>query len=101
MKINYKKLRRELKQNYTQQNVAEMLSFVGYEVDRNYKLKLREERTPSSSISNDGSIIHDFGTGFSGDIVSVLHEYKNVSLHEAVVFVSQLLNVDIEKFKND
>ena len=98
--INYKLLRHELKENFSQRNVAEILSFLGYEIDKNYKFKLREENTPSASISKEG-LIHDFGTGFSGDIVSVLHEYKNISLSEAVLYVAKLLNVNIERFKND
>lgn len=99
MKINYKKLRQELKANYTQINVAEILSFIGYEVNRDFKFKLRDEKTPSSSISRNG-IIRDFGSGYSGDIVSLLHEYKNISLGEAITYVAQLLNIDIERFKD-
>ncbi len=91
-------MRRELKQSYTQQNVAEILSFIGYEIDRNYKFKLREEKTSSVSVSKEG-LIRDFGSGFSGDIISVLHEYKNVPLGEATIYVSKLLNIDIERFK--
>lgn len=98
--INLKKLRQELKDNYTQINVAEMLSFIGYEVNRDFKFKLRHERTSSVSISRSG-MISDFGSGWSGDIVSLLHEYKNISLGEATTYVAQLLNIDIERFKDE
>ncbi len=98
--LNLKKLRKELKANYTQINVAEMLSFIGYDVNRDFKFKLRDERTPSASISKSG-IISDFGSGWSGDIVSLLHEYKNISLCEATTYVAQLLNINLERFKDE
>lgn len=100
MKIKYKILRQELKANYTQINVAEMLSFIGYEVNRDFKFKLRDEKTPSASISKNG-MIRDFGSGFSGDIVSLLHEYKNIPLANATIYVAQLLNINIERFKDE
>ena len=95
--IDLKELRVELKQNYTQQNVAEILSFTGYEIYRSYKFKLRDENTPSASISKMGTIT-DFGSGWSGDIVSILHEYKNIPLSEATIYVAKLMNIDVERF---
>ena len=96
---NCKLLRQDVKQNYTQDNVAEMLIFIGHEVSRSYKLRLRaEEKTPSASISRTGQIT-DFGNGWSGDIVAVLHEFKNIPLGEATMYVAKLLNIDIEKYK--
>lgn len=93
---NYKLLRKEIKQNYTQENVAEILSFIGFEINKDFKFKLREdERTPSSSISRNG-LIKDFGNGFSGDIVSVIHEYKDIPLSEATIYVAKLLNINID-----
>jgi hypothetical protein len=93
--VDYKQLRYELKQNYDQYNVAAMLNFIGYDIDRNFKLKLRDEKTPSASISKAG-IITDFGSGWSGDIVSVIHEYKNVPLGEATLYIAKLLNIPIQ-----
>lgn len=94
--VDYKKLRSQLKQHYTQNNVAEMLSFIGYEIDRNFKFKLRDEKTPSASVSRKG-LITDFGSGWSGDIVSVIHEYKNFPLGEATLYVAKLLNISIQE----
>jgi len=94
--IDYKLLRSEVKQNYTQQNIAEILSFIGYQIDRNYKFKLREdEKTPSASISSAG-LITDFGSGWSGDIVSLLHECRNIPLGEATLYIAQLLHVYVK-----
>jgi DNA primase len=97
--INYKLLRNEIKNHMTQQSCVEILSFIGYEIDHNYKFKLREERTPSASISKTGKIT-DFGNGYSGDIVSVMHEFKGIPLGEATIYVAHLLNIDIERFRN-
>ena len=95
--IDYKLLRNELKQNYTQQNVAEMLSFIGYDIDRNFKFKLRDENTPSASISKTGTIT-DFGSGYSADIVAILNEVKNIPLGEATIYVAKLMDIDAERF---
>lgn len=75
-----------------------MLSFIGYEINRSRMLKIREENTPSASISRQG-LIRDFGSsGWSGDIVAVLHEYKNIPLSEATIYVAKLMNIDVERF---
>lgn len=96
--LDLKKLRLELKQTYTQENVAEILSFIGYEINKDFKFKLRDEATSSSSISKAG-LVKDFGSGFSGDVVSILHEYKNLSLFDSTTYVAKLLNIDIKKFE--
>lgn len=97
--INFKQLRKELKKHYTQQNVAEMLAFLGYSINRSYKFKLRRENTPSTSISKSG-LLTDFGTGWSGDIVAVLYEYKNIPLSEATKYVANLMHISVERYKN-
>jgi len=96
--ISYKKLRAAIKDVSTQQSSTEILAFVGYEIDRNYKFKLRDENTPSVSRATNGNI-KDFGSGWSGDIVSVLHEYKDIPLGEATVYVAKLLNIDINNVR--
>lgn len=100
MNINLKCLRKELVENYTQQNVAEILSFLGYEINKNFKFKLREEKTPSASISKYGRVI-DFGTGESFDLVSILYTYHNTKLSDATIYIAKLMNIDIERFRNE
>lgn len=73
----------ELKQNLSRERIADILNMNGFDVDRNFKLKLREERTPSTSISING-LIKDFGTDFAGDIFSVLMEYRNMTFPQAI-----------------
>ena len=73
--------------------VAQLLSFMGYDIDRAYKFRLRpDERTPSASISRDGRVT-DFGTGWSGDIFDVLQEHHGQSFKEALEWVKGCLNV--------
>jgi DNA primase len=96
--VDYKLLRNELKQNYTQHNTAEILSFIGYAIDRNFKFKLRDENSSSASISKSGTIT-DFGSGWSGDIVSLIHEYKGMPLGEATLYVAKLMDIPIQEIR--
>lgn len=76
----------QIKERLTPDIVRDILNAHGFEVDRNYKLKLRNERTPSTSISRD-CLIKDFGSDFTGDVFSVLMEYRNMSFKDSVAFV--------------
>ena len=79
MKIEtLKELRKQIKQSMDRDKVKAILEYLGYEVDRNYTFKLREERTPSASIRRDG-YIKDFGSGWGGDIVALIHEYHAIA----------------------
>lgn len=98
--IDLKSLRQSIKHSSCQKNVAKMLIFLDYEVNSNFKFKLRDEQIPSASIAKDGTI-HDFGSGWSGDIVAILHEYKHIPLKEATIYVAQLLSIDLQGFKNE
>lgn len=60
---------------------ALILMDLGYEIQSDWKFKIRaKERTPSASIDKNGKI-KDFGTGWYGDIVDFLkcfHNFKDV-----------------------
>lgn len=73
----------QLKQLLTQEAIGHILTANGFDVDRNFKLKLREERTPSSSISREG-LIKDFGTDFASDVFGVLMEYRGMTFPQAI-----------------
>lgn len=73
----------QIKSLLNQEIIAEILNHNGFEVDRNFKLMLRDERTPSTSISRDG-LIKDFGSGWTGDIFSVLMEFKEMSFPNSI-----------------
>jgi DNA primase len=85
---NYRELRQKIKDAADRQKVGAILSYIGVEVDRSYKFKIRDERTPSASISPQGWI-KDFGDGWSGDIVAFLHETRGVPLREAADYVAE------------
>jgi hypothetical protein len=81
-----------IKSNLDNKKVAEILSFMGYEITRDYKFV----NNPSISISRDG-YIKDFGsTDFRGDIFDFLIKEKNISLSEAIKFVADCLGVSYE-----
>lgn len=71
--------------------VRSLLLHLGYKVDRQGKFKLRhEERTASASVRVDG-YIKDFGSGWGGDIFSLLQEYHGLTFPEAVEYVELCL----------
>lgn len=53
-----------------------LVTYLGYDIDSNFKFKLRDERTPSCSISHNG-YIKDFGGEFAGGIIDfIMHVYN-------------------------
>ena len=91
-----KQLRTQIKQSMDKEKTADILNFIGYEVDRNYKLKLRpDEATPSASIRHDG-FIKDFGGDFGGDVVALLHEFHGMKLQAATRYVADCLSIRYE-----
>lgn len=75
-----------VKEKLNNEIIRDILNANGFEVDRNFKLKLRSERTPSTSISMNG-LIKDFGSDFSGDVFEVLMQFRNKTFPEAVEIV--------------
>ena len=65
--------------------VSAYLTFLGFEIDSNFKFKMRDEKTPSASIAHNG-YIKDFGSTFSGDLISFLMEVYSLSFIEAWVY---------------
>lgn len=87
-----KKLKDEVKGQLNNRVVAEILSFIGYEISRDYKFV----NNKSFSISRDG-YIKDFGqTGFSGDIFDFIMQEKNIQLPKAIKFVADCIGVKYE-----
>ena len=48
--------------NFSQDETAQILMSLGYEVNRAYKFKMRDERTASASIHPQTGKIKDFGS---------------------------------------
>ncbi len=90
--MNLQALRTQIKTQIDREKAKAILEHLGYEVDRNYKFRLRDERTPSASIRQDG-YIKDFGSGWGGDIVALLHEHRGVELKEATKWVAACLGI--------
>jgi len=93
--IEIKQLRAQLKQELNKEKVSELLSFIGYTVSRDYKFAIREENSPSASIAPNG-YIKDFGDGWGGDIVALLHERHGQTLTSASKWVADCLGVKYE-----
>jgi hypothetical protein len=94
--IDLKQLRAEIKSALDRDKTSMFLSYLGYEVRRDYKFKLREEeRTPSASIDRNGNI-KDFGSGWYGDVIALLHEHHGQTLKDATLYVADCLGVRYE-----
>jgi len=89
-----KKKIQEIKNGLDDVTTATILKYIGYDIHRGNKFKLRDERTPSSSIRKDG-YIKDFGGDFSGDLIALLQEYHNMSFTEAVQYIAICLGVEL------
>ena len=65
--------------------VSAYLTFLGFQIDSNFKFKMRDEKTPSASIAHNG-YIKDFGGSFSGDIISFIMEVYSLTFIEAWIY---------------
>lgn len=69
---------KEVMSRLNDQIVSALLTFLGYEIDANFKFKIRDEKTASASIRFDG-LIKDFGGTFSGNIINFIMEFYQLS----------------------
>ena len=91
-----KQLRQQIKERTDRETAADLLTFIGYEIQRDFKFKLRpDEETASASIRADG-YLKDFGSGWSGDVVALLHEHHNQSLKDATQYIASCLGLNYE-----
>lgn len=99
-KTEYKEPRHDLpidqiKQSLDQETVSQIVESCGFEVNRNFKFKFREdERTPSASIRKDG-YIKDFGSDMAGDAISFVQETKGLDFMASVAYVGGFVNVRV------
>ena len=85
----------QIKQSLDQATAAHIVESCGYEVNRNYKFKYRQdERTPSASIAKDG-YIKDFGCDLATDAIGFVQEVKQLSFKDAVAYVGGFVNIRI------
>jgi len=87
----------EIKELLTREVAADIISSLGYEVNRKFMFKYRpDERNPSASISNNiNPLIKDFGSDLSCDCIGFVQEVKNCSFREAVEYVGGFTNVKV------
>lgn len=72
----------EVRKHLSQTLVAALLTFLGFSVDANFKFKMRDENTASTSVNYNG-YIKDFGGTFAGDIISFIMETYKLQFIEA------------------
>lgn len=81
LRKTHKPIAKEFTQHLNDGVVSLLLQHLGYEIDSNYKFKMREEKTPSASIRYDG-LIKDFGSNFSGNTISFMMEVYSLKFIE-------------------
>ena len=85
-------LKDKIKIQLDRETVAEILSFIGIPITRDYKFV----NDKSFSISKTNQIT-DFGrTGFKGDLFDFIMKEKNIPLPKAIKFVADCLEVKYE-----
>jgi len=82
-----------IKSRLTREIVADIVRSCGYEVNRKFMFKYRQdERTPSASIS-PRLLIKDFGGDLSTDVIGFLMEAKGMRFKDAVNTVGEYVGV--------
>lgn len=87
-----KQLRDEVKTHLNNKTVAEILSYIGYEITRDYRF----QDNKSFYIFKNGYIKDFGGTKFAGDIFDFIIKEKNIKFPQALKFVADCLGVDYE-----
>ncbi len=83
----------DVKSRLSREDILTILTRYGYEVStRDFKFRLRDEKTPSAVINQDGTI-HDYGADFHGDILDVLQEYQRLSFTDALEVLKAYIGV--------
>lgn len=91
--MNYDLPIEQIKQSLDQEVVSQIVESCGFEVNRNFKFKFRQdERTPSASIRKDG-YIKDFGSDLGTDSIGFVQEVKGLDFKDAVAYVAGYVNI--------
>ena len=87
-----------LKQRLNKEIVKDIIQNLGFTFNRQNKFNIRDEKSPSVSIS-DSLYIKDFGGDFGGDIISLVQYQKNYSFTQALNYIAPF--VGMETYSND
>lgn len=77
---------------YSKDETALILETLGYNVDRHYKFKIRDENTASASINPKDGKIKDFGSGWYGSIIDFMTTFENMSQKDAFSRANDIIN---------
>lgn len=59
------------------------------------------EKTPSFVVSREKQIYRCFGCGKSGNVITFLMEYKNLTFIESIEYLARRVNINLEYIEND
>lgn len=79
----------------SRESTASALMSLGYSVLRSWQFAIRDERTPSAFINQNGHI-HDFGSGWHGDFPAFLKEFHGFhNIGDAIREAQRLLGMEV------
>jgi len=89
---------KDLKARLSRDDVVGILNSVGYVVEvRTFAFCLRDEKTASAIVNTDNSI-HDYGSGYHGDVLDVLVKHNHMRLPDAIKLVANYIGISIENY---
>jgi len=80
---------KEIKKILTINHLKLIFEDLGYETRRN-KVKLRDERTPSGVMYNNGKIV-DYGSGYKDDIFGFLLTNYGMTFKDSVPYINKYI----------
>lgn len=91
--ITHKPIAKEFIEYLNDGVVSLLLQHLGYDVDSNYKFKIRDEKTASASCRWDG-YLNDFGSSFSGTIINFIMEVYSLSFIEVWTYLQNCFGMN-------
>lgn len=86
-----KNLKEEIKERLDRETVAEIVSFLGYKIDRSYRFV----DDKSMCITPDGKVKNFGNSGFTyGDLHDWLYFTKGITLKESIFYVADLMGIE-------
>ncbi len=86
-----KQLKDEIKERLDRETVAEIVSFLGYKIDRSYRFV----DDKSMCITPDGKVKNFGNSGFTyGDLHDWLYFTKGITLKESIFYVADLMGIE-------
>lgn len=90
-----------IKSRLTYETVQDIVSALGFEIGRDHRFRIRDEKTPSTVIRKKSLIIRDYGGDFDGDIIALVQLQRNCSFIDALNYIAPFVGLqEIESYSS-